>query len=195
MCRLYIHVPEVFLEQRKYWNSWTKISLLLFQMKSYVWESKGCSIARFYQFWLPNPEFWKLSWYVQRWFRVVTFYIKTFIALDQFKNWYHNWWKGDIRASGDRRSDTHMYYLWWPVFKLIFNDELKKNWTNYSTVSLLWFVQVFFETDAILRNVNRMHDICNKHALVSDSNFSYNFIQYFSIINCLCHSGYGCSYY
>ena len=126
----YIHVPEVFLEQRKYWNSWTKISLLLFQMKSYVWESKGYSIAWFYQFWLPNPEFREHSWYVQRWFRVVTFYIKTFIALDQFKNWYHNWWKGDIRASGDRRPDTHMYYLWWPLFKLIFNDELKKTGQN-----------------------------------------------------------------
>ena len=97
------------------------IHLLLFQMKSYVWESKGYSIAWFYQFWLPNPEFWKLSWYVQRWFRVVTFYIKTFIALDQFKNWYHNWWKGDIRASG------YTYNLWWPVFKLIFNVCFKKN--------------------------------------------------------------------
>ena len=49
----------VFLEQRKYWNLWTKISLLLFQMKSYVWESIGYSSHVFTSFdfpksWIPK---------------------------------------------------------------------------------------------------------------------------------------------
>ena len=116
-----------FFEQGRYWNL-----LLLFQMKSYVCESIGHSSHGFIWFDFPalNSESFPGMSKV-RWFRVVTFYIKTFIALDQFKNWYHNWWKGDIRASG------YTYNLWWPVFKLIF----------------------------ILRNVNRVHDICNKHAL------------------------------
>ena len=96
----------VFLEQRKYWNLWTKISLLLFQMKSYVWESIGYSSHVFTSFDFPILNSESFPGMSKSDFVLLLFISNNSLHLTNSKIGIHNWWKGDwskaynIRASG-----------------------------------------------------------------------------------------------